>query len=251
MTGLAIAVGADRRNAPDSEVSSPLVTPRLDEAWIAAAALLAGAIIATAGALLGNLMSRKTANATIKANSADIKAQLEAVSADVRAQVEAASAATAAQIEADRRNRLGEKQAAAYIDGIKAIRHQQTIRASQVRNIITGSDPLTTAPPADGADSEAQMIAYGSPAVIGKLRARVAAGTQFVNSWRILDQMPPGAARVDMAEQARREAGVADGLDDELLDTIRAELHAGTDRAPDPPVPLAASAQASGGPPTP
>jgi len=47
-----------------------------------------------------------------------------------------------------------------------------------------------------------------------------------------------------MVDQARQEARDADGLDDGLMDTIRAELHAGTGRAPDPPVPLAASAQA-------
>jgi hypothetical protein len=232
------------QRARDAEVSSPLVTLGLEEAWIAASSALVGVVIGAAGALLGNLMSRKTANATIAANSVDIKAQIDGASADVRAQIEAAATTIAAQIEADRRNRIWERQAAAYVDGIKGIRHQQKIRSSQVLNIITGSDPLETPAPVDWSDVEARLLTYSSPAIINRLTAASDAGIKFVTTWRHLDQMPPGTERLKMVDQARQEARDADGLDDELMDTIRAELHAGTGRAPDPPVPLAASAQA-------
>jgi hypothetical protein len=153
------------------------------------------------------------------------------------------SVAGSIQIEADRRNRIWEKQAAAYVDGIKGIRHQQKIRASQVVNIITGSPALTDPAPVDWSDVEARLLTYASPAIIDKLRASSDAGIKFVTTWRHLDHMPPRTERLKMVEQARQEAKDADGLDDELMDTIRDKLHAGTDRAPEPPVPLAGSAQ--------
>ncbi len=218
----------------------------LEQIWIDAGPTLAGVIIGAAGGLIGNVISNRSTKTAIAANSEDIRRQIEGASGDVRAQIAASVATVGAQIEADRRNRLWEKQAAAYVDGIKGIRHQQKIRSSQVVNILTGADPLTAASSVDWPDVEARLLTYASPAIINKLRASSDAGIKFVTTWRGLDQMPAGNERFNMVEQARQEAAHADGLDDELMDTIRAELHAGTDRAPDLPVPLARSAQNKG-----
>lgn len=110
-------------------------------------------------------------------------------------------------------------------------------------NIITGSAALTTPSPINWADVEATVLAYASPGVIAKLQAASDAGRQFAGTWRMLGEIAPGAGRGEMAQRARAEARAADGLDDELMDTIRAELHVSAAEAPEPPVPMAASAQ--------
>jgi hypothetical protein len=223
------------------------MTSGLEEAWVAAASGLVGVVIGAVSTLLGSIISRKTArdstDSTIAANSADIRAQISANSANIRAQIEASAATVTAQIEAERRSRIWERQAAAYTDAIQGIRHQQNIRASQVLNIITGSEPLAAPSSIDWNEVEARLIAYASPGVMEKLRAASDAGREFSSTWRMLDQMPPGVQRGVAAEQARQEARAADTLDDELMDTIRDELHASSARAPEPPIPLAASAR--------
>jgi hypothetical protein len=215
----------------------------LEQIWIDAGPTLVGVVIGAGGGLIGNAISNRSTRAAMQANSEDVKGQIAGASADVQAQIAASTAAAAAQIEADRRNRIWEKQAEAYVDGIKGIRHQQKIRSSQVLNILTGGDPIDTPPPVEWSDVEARLLTYSSPTIIDKLGASSDAGIKFATTWRYLDQMPPGTERLKMVEQARQEARAADGLDDELMDTIRAELHAGTDRAPEQPVPLATSAQ--------
>jgi hypothetical protein len=245
------------RLATPTRVGSPLVTPGLEEAWIAAGSGLAGVIIGVAGTLLGNLISNKAAKAAIEANSddvrrqieaasVDVKAQLEAASADVRAQIDASATTVVAQIEADRRNRLWEKQAAAYVDAIKSVQHLREIRASQVRSILTGSPPPTDPSPVDSDDVAARLVAYASPEIVGKLRDAFEAGTQFVTTLQLLDQMPPGAERKNAVAQALQEAKAVSGLEDEQMDMIRAELHTGPGHATEAPIPMARTAHDQG-----
>lgn len=54
----------------------------------------------------------------------------------------------------------------------------------------------------------------------------------------------PEPAGSPLVNPGLKEAWIAaGGLDDELMDEIRAELHASTECVPEPPVPLARSAQ--------
>jgi len=225
------------------------VTAGVEQTWIAAGAGLVGVLIGVGGTLLGNLISRRTVrdstNAAIAANSRNIVTQVTANSADIKAQIEAiraqiaASAATVrAQIEADRRNRIWENKAAAYTDAIAGIRHQQNIRASQVMSIMTGSEPMTTLSPVDWPFVEARLITYASRAVMTRLVAASDAARQFAGIWRRLDEMGPSAERGEMRQRARQEATAADGIDQELMETIRAELlDASTHQAPERQVP--------------
>ena len=230
-----------------------LVTPGVEQTWIAAGSGLVGVLIGVGGTLLGNLISRRTVrdstNAAIAANSrnivtqvtansADIKAQIEASSGDIRTQIAASVATVRAQIEADRSNRIWENKAAAYTDAILGIRHQQNIRASQVMSIMTGSEPMTTLSPVDWPFVEARLITYASHAVMTRLIAASDAARQFAGIWRRLDEMGPSAERGEMRQRARQEATAADGIDQELMETIRAELlDASTHQAPERQVP--------------
>lgn len=225
------------------------MTPGVEQTWIAAGSGLVGVLIGVGGTLLGNLISRRTlrdsTSATIAANSrnivtqvmansADINAQIEASSADIRAQIAASAATVTAQIEADQRNRIWENKAAAYTDAIVGIRHQQNIRASQVRSIMTGSEPMTTPSPVDWPSVEARLITYASHAVMTRLIAASDAARQFAGTWRRLDEMGPSAERGEIRQRARQEAKAADGIDQELMETIRAELlQASTPQAPE------------------
>jgi len=230
-----------------------LVTPGVEQTWIAAGSGLVGVLIGVGGTLLGNLISRRTvrdstiaaiaANSRnivtqVTANSADIKAQIEASSSDIRAQIAASVATVRAQIEADRSNRIWENKAAAYTDAIVGIRHQQNVRASQVMSIMTGSEPMTTPSPVDWPFVEARLITYASHAVMTKLVGASDAARQFAGTWRRLDEMGPSAERGEMRQRARQEAKAADGIDQELMETTRAELlHASTHQAAERQVP--------------
>src|SRR5262249_31483612 len=100
-----------------------LGTPRVEQAWIPRGSGLGGVLTGVGGALLGNLISRRTVRDStiaaiaassrnivtqVTANSADIKAQIEASSGDIRTQIAASVATVRAQIEADRSNRIWE-----------------------------------------------------------------------------------------------------------------------------------------------
>jgi hypothetical protein len=207
------------------------MNPTIDAAWIAAASGFLGVITGIGGtvavAFFGFRSTREATTASIAAGAEGIKAQLEA----------------------DRRNRIWEKQAAAYTEAISGILHRQEVRGGQWQGMVTGSEPPAPASPVDWRELESRLIAYASPAVIAALRDARTAGARFadaVGMWAVLRTAaqapgggPPGGARPRDARATAEEAfAEATRLDDLLIDAIRCELHAGVTGEPDPPVAL-------------
>jgi hypothetical protein len=198
------------------------MNPAIEAAWIAGGSGLLGVVVGVTGTVIvakaGFRSTRDATDATTAAGLASIRAQ----------------------IEADRRNRIWEKQAAANTDAIAGIVHRQRIRQGLMRQVLT----------VDWTELGARLIAYASPAVVEGLEASASAGRNYesaVAMWNISSEQARTAAEIGRpvsAPAGRREAmdkalAEADRLDDTLMDTIRAELHAGTDRPPAPPLPLA------------
>jgi hypothetical protein len=149
------------------------------------------------------------------------------------------------QIEADRRNRIWEKQAAAYTDAIAVLANRQMIRRNRLQGVMTGTVPEE--PPAliEWEAVKARLAAYASPAVLDALEALIMAGRDFetkVTAFAAAKEQaklmadsghpaPDTASERDAATEALTGAS---RLNDELIHTIRDELHAGTDRPPAP-----------------
>jgi hypothetical protein len=173
------------------------------------------------------------------------------------AAIAAAAADRWAQIEADRRSRVWEKQAVAYTDAIAGIRQRQKVRGGLWQGMLTGTEPERPPVPVDWVPLEAQLLAYASPGVLDALAAAAASGTDYetaVDQWKFSRQqaqsaaatgipLPPGLRPEHERERVEYLLRIANDLDDRLMDLIRAELHAGTDVVPAPPVPLARPAQ--------
>jgi hypothetical protein len=217
------------------------MTPEIETAWIAVVGAAGGGLIGVFGALGGAWIGKRTAketnDATIAANSTDIKAQIDASAAVTRAQIQAATAQVLAQIEADRNNRIWDKRAAVYAELIRGIRHQQGIRATQVIHVLTGQDASTEPSTVDWPKVEAEGIAYGSSKVLDALVAASDAGRQFRGDYNALEGMEAGSGRGELANKVRAEAAAATALDDKVLDIIRIELQARPGSDPLPPLP--------------
>ena len=228
------------------------MTPGVEEAWIAVVGVGVGGVIGVSGSWLGARINARSARATtsaqIEANSKDVKAQIEASEATTKAQIEASEATTKAQIdsalttvheqiEADRQNRIWEKRAAAYVEAVKLLRHQQEIRYSQVQHLITGKEFRTDPASVDRQVLEAELIAYGSSDVLDALAAATTAGDKFLSDFWTVERMEAGSTRGDLVQQARAEAPDATDLEEKVLDIIRAELQARAGDQPGAPIP--------------
>jgi hypothetical protein len=96
----------------------------------------------------------------------------------------------------------------------------------------------------------ARLIAYASPGVLDALSVTARATEDFraaISLWAAAAELGrlmaadglPTSGTASERDAARKALDEADRLDDVLIDTIRVELHAGTDRPPALPVPLA------------
>jgi hypothetical protein len=217
------------------------MNPIVEASWIAAGSGIVGVLVGVGGTVtVAVLGSRNTRKATAEA-------------------IAAGAAQIGTQIEADRRNRIWEKQATAYTDAITGIMHRQKVRSGQMDGVITGSEPARPPVPVDWRELEGRLIAYSSPAVIEGLRQAAAAGEAFdsaVGMWVAARAeardtarwgVPPSHSPGDARKSAEETFAEANALDDKLMDTIRAELHAAASRSSEPPVPL--SPAESGNPP--
>jgi hypothetical protein len=206
--------------------------PSVEAAWIAAASGFLGVLVGVTGtAIVARIGFRSTRDATAAATAATLTT--------VRA-----------QIEADRRNRIWEQRAAAYTDFIAVIQHREDIRQGQMQGMITGSEPERPPAPLDTKLLEARIIAYASHDVILASKESGTAGQRFESEaalWHTYveqgrmspDIWPAGPRPADARGAATKALEEANRLDDALIDLIRAELHAGADKPPGPPVPLA------------
>jgi hypothetical protein len=211
------------------------MNPTVEAAWIAGSSGLIGVLVGVTGTVtVARLGFRSTRAATEAANAT-------------------ALASLWAQIEADRRNRIWEKQAASYTDVMVMIGHRRTVYSGMMRAMLTGTKPEEPPAPIDWAVLESRCVAYASPGVLAALQASVRAGGDFqtaISMWAAAGEQAklmaqrgapsPGTARE--RDAARKALDEAHRLDDVAVDLIRAELHAGTDRPPAPPVPQARSA---------
>lgn len=203
------------------------MNPSIEAAWIAGSSGFLGVLVGVTGtaivARIGFKSTRAATDATVAGSLATVRDQ----------------------IEADRQSRIWEKRADAYTDFIAVIQHRQDVRQVMWREMVTGAELERPAATLDTKQVEARLIAYASNEVIRATQAAGAAGQLYevdVAAWHILIEQrrmsagpPPTEAR-EAAEEAQKEAN---RLDDALTDIIRAELHAGTDQVPAPPVPLA------------
>jgi hypothetical protein len=125
---------------PDT-ASLQLMNPAIEAAWIAGGSGLLGVTVGITGtvivARIGFRSTRDATDATTAAGIASIRAQ----------------------IEADRRNRIWEKQAAAYTDAIAGIAHRQRIRQGLMRQVLTGTEPSRAPAPVDWTELGARLIA--------------------------------------------------------------------------------------------
>lgn len=217
------------------------MTPGVEEAWIAVVGVGVGGVIGVSGSWLGARINARSARATtsaqIEANSKDVKAQIEASEATTKAQIDSALTTVHEQIEADRQNRIWEKRAAAYVEAVKLLRHQQEIRYSQVQHLITGKEFRTDPASVDRQVLEAELIAYGSSDVLDALAAATTAGDKFLSDFWTVERMEAGSTRGDLVQQARAEAPDATDLEEKVLDIIRAELQARAGDQPGAPIP--------------
>lgn len=209
------------------------MNPSIEAAWIAGSSGFLGVLVGVTGtavvARLGFKSTRAATDATVAGGVASVQDQ----------------------IEADRRTRIWEKQAAAYTDAFAGIRHRQKVRQVLMQGIITGTEPERPPVPVDWVQLEAQLLAYASPEVIEELKAAGTAGAKYESEVRLwhtyVEQarhvpvitLPVGSRPAAAREAAEKALAEANLLDDRLMDRIRAELHAGTDQVPAPPVPLA------------
>jgi hypothetical protein len=160
----------------------PGVRPLIEAAWIAAGSGLLGGVVGVTSAVIvariGFRATRETAAATIAANSTDIQAQLETESQNIRAQIEATSVDLRTQLDVDRRNRLWEKQAEAYVEALAVIARRQAERghltsllsydeATEAKRRKMYADPEDW----DWATASAKLTAFASQPVLDATRA--------------------------------------------------------------------------------
>lgn len=203
--------------------------PTIAAAWIASGSGLLGVVVGVGGTVIvARLGFRSTRDAT--------KATTDAGLASVRA-----------QIAADRRNRIWERQSATYTDLIQNVVHRRSSRTGQMQMVITGGEEPSKRPePVGWSELGAQILAYGSQAIINKLQSANEAGRRFedaVGMWTIASMLarqnagtgrPTSPTPADQAEVVSKARDKADELDDDLISAIRAELHAGAAQSPAP-----------------
>jgi hypothetical protein len=212
-----------------------IMLPGIEEALIGA-----GGLVVAAG--LGIGAARVTLRGTLQAALTTVSA----ASNNIQKQIQAASADVGEQLAADREHRVWERRAATYTDAIAGIQYQQKIRGFQIVVTRVGTDREWPKSPVDWVDLEARMIAFSSTTVLKAQMAYTKAARRFHDEYEIFQEdteqarqiqesvssgvipqtFPQGRNSREDLDKARDEA---DQLGDQVMRSIRYELHGSTD----------------------
>jgi hypothetical protein len=142
------------------------------------------------------------------------------------------------------RARVWDKQAAAYVDAVTAVRWQQERRQRQFRalargTVLVASDAVRAEQaPVDWSELGPRLFAFASPAVLKAMQAASYAGIEARSRYQKweesvrearamdVDKEPHVMANLHSGHQAAKQAlQAADDKDDALIEAIRVDLH--------------------------
>ena len=127
------------------------MNPAVEAAWIAGSSGLVGVLMGVSGTVIVARLGFRSTRAATEVTTSAALASIEA------------------QIEADRRNRLWERQAAAYTDTIAIVVRERATRQDKMRGVLTGNKLEQTPAPMDWTAVNARLIAFAFPGVVDAL----------------------------------------------------------------------------------